>query len=432
MINTKQKNPLGNRLVVATVKMVVFACYLGMFYATLPIAGAQTVIGGSTPEPSSMLDVQSTSKGVLFPRMTASQRDAIASPATGLLIFNTDISSLEINLGTPASPSWQVIIRGPGTVATLDCNNFRFVGANLRSTVAASGNSVRIPYTGGNGWKYDGQTVASTGVTGLTATLAAGSFATGADSLTYTITGTPNADGLAAFALDIGGQSCTLNIVVGCGAYVAAGQWKVFSCYNLGAANTSADPFTPSWEINGNYYQWGANPTCFELDGTPPTCPSTVYGAAGPFGNSTSDDNDGGFAGWNLTPAADQAWVDAPATKTADDPCPFGFRVPSEADWTGVINTALNPQSDAAGSTWSSSSTNYVTGMNFGAYLMLPAAGQRRSINNGSLFNRGSSGYYWSSSVNGPSAWSLYFIFVGAFESSSTRTNGLSIRCIAE
>ena len=92
--------------------------------------GAQTKIGGLIPDPSAMLDVQSTAKGVLFPRMTASQRNAIVSPATGLMIFNTDISSLEINLGTPASPSWQVIIR-PGTVATLDCNNFRFVGPNL-------------------------------------------------------------------------------------------------------------------------------------------------------------------------------------------------------------------------------------------------------------------------------------------------------------
>ncbi len=45
---------------------------------------------GSTPDNSAMLDVQSTTKGMLVPRLTAAQRDAIASPATGLLVFVTD------------------------------------------------------------------------------------------------------------------------------------------------------------------------------------------------------------------------------------------------------------------------------------------------------------------------------------------------------
>jgi hypothetical protein len=45
---------------------------------------------GALPDASSMLDVSSTSKGFLTPRMTLIQRDAIASPATGLLIYQTD------------------------------------------------------------------------------------------------------------------------------------------------------------------------------------------------------------------------------------------------------------------------------------------------------------------------------------------------------
>ena len=43
---------------------------------------------GSPPDPSAMLDVKSTSKGVLIPRMTTAQRDAITNPAVSLLIFN--------------------------------------------------------------------------------------------------------------------------------------------------------------------------------------------------------------------------------------------------------------------------------------------------------------------------------------------------------
>ena len=43
----------------------------------------------STPNPSAMLDVKSTSQGFLPPRMTTTQRDAITSPVAGLTIYNT-------------------------------------------------------------------------------------------------------------------------------------------------------------------------------------------------------------------------------------------------------------------------------------------------------------------------------------------------------
>lgn len=45
---------------------------------------------GSDPDSSAMLDIKSTDKGVLIPRLTAAARDAIVAPAFGLLIYNTD------------------------------------------------------------------------------------------------------------------------------------------------------------------------------------------------------------------------------------------------------------------------------------------------------------------------------------------------------
>jgi hypothetical protein len=45
---------------------------------------------GSSPNSSAMLDVSSTSKGFLPPRMTQAQRAAIASPAAGLMIWCAD------------------------------------------------------------------------------------------------------------------------------------------------------------------------------------------------------------------------------------------------------------------------------------------------------------------------------------------------------
>jgi len=106
-------------------------------------------------------------------------------------------------------------------IASLSCSSANNLGS-LSPGVAASGVSSSIPYTGGNGTAYLAQSVNSTGVTGLTATLSAGNFTTSTGSLTYNITGTPSGSGAAIFAINIGGQSCTLNRAVS--TFALAGQ----------------------------------------------------------------------------------------------------------------------------------------------------------------------------------------------------------------
>lgn len=64
---------------------------------------------GSEPDASAMLDVSSTEKGMLVPRMTSAKRDNISDPATGLLVFCTDDNNFYMNEGTPATPDWQVM-----------------------------------------------------------------------------------------------------------------------------------------------------------------------------------------------------------------------------------------------------------------------------------------------------------------------------------
>lgn len=58
-------------------------------FAAYSIHAQVSISDGSGRDPSAMLDVKSTSKGILFPRMTTAQRDAIANPAEGLTIYNT-------------------------------------------------------------------------------------------------------------------------------------------------------------------------------------------------------------------------------------------------------------------------------------------------------------------------------------------------------
>ncbi|WP_223606152.1 hypothetical protein [Chryseobacterium sp. OSA05B] len=65
---------------------------------------AQVGINTSSPNPSSALDVTSTSKGVLLPRI--SNLSLVTNPATGLVIFDTNKKCISQNVGTPAAPDW--------------------------------------------------------------------------------------------------------------------------------------------------------------------------------------------------------------------------------------------------------------------------------------------------------------------------------------
>ena len=90
-------------------KSLLVALALG----ALPCAAlAQVSISATptTPDASAILDVSSTTKGLLAPRMTQAQRIAIATPATGLVVYQTDgTAGLYCNNGSPASPLWQLL-----------------------------------------------------------------------------------------------------------------------------------------------------------------------------------------------------------------------------------------------------------------------------------------------------------------------------------
>ena len=93
---------------------------------------AQVGIGTSTPNQSSILDVESTSKGFLIPRLTASQRDNISNPAAGLMVYCTNCclsgSSLAFYNGTswenvPDCTTREDVIAG-ASIVTANANDF--------------------------------------------------------------------------------------------------------------------------------------------------------------------------------------------------------------------------------------------------------------------------------------------------------------------
>ena len=100
-----------------------------------------------------------------------------------------------------------------GSISTLNCSSTTNSGTLTQGIVATEVSST-VPYAGGNGGELSEQIVNSTGVPGLVATVSDGTFANGSGYLTFTITGSPAGSGTANFALNIGGQTCTLTWVV--------------------------------------------------------------------------------------------------------------------------------------------------------------------------------------------------------------------------
>ncbi|WP_299127978.1 hypothetical protein [uncultured Winogradskyella sp.] len=96
----------------------------------LPIStlNAQVGIGTTNPDPSSQLHIQSSNSGLLIPRLTSAQRDAIAAPAVSLLIFNTDSNSFEYNSGTAAVPNW--VLLSNSIIVSNDPNNQLNIGTD--------------------------------------------------------------------------------------------------------------------------------------------------------------------------------------------------------------------------------------------------------------------------------------------------------------
>lgn len=78
--------------------------FLLLFFFLLTFIGnAQIGIGTVTPNVSSVLDISSTTQGMLAPRMTTAQKNAIASPADGLIVYDTDLKAFYFYLSTTTS-----------------------------------------------------------------------------------------------------------------------------------------------------------------------------------------------------------------------------------------------------------------------------------------------------------------------------------------
>ena len=113
---------------------------------------------GSVADPSAILDAKSNNKGFLPPRMNTSNRNAIASPAAGLIIYNTDCNDIQVYNGmvwVPVGNSGLVAAPGSVTGPAIVCPDATGVVYTCSTVSGASGFNWVVPYgaviTGGQG-----------------------------------------------------------------------------------------------------------------------------------------------------------------------------------------------------------------------------------------------------------------------------------------
>jgi hypothetical protein len=99
-------------------------------------AFSQVGIGTANPDASSVLDITSTTRGLLPPRMTTSERDAINSAAKGLILFNTTLNTLQVNKGDATTVNWVNL----GMPTATDAGQMNYWNGSAWLTIATTAN----------------------------------------------------------------------------------------------------------------------------------------------------------------------------------------------------------------------------------------------------------------------------------------------------
>ena len=234
--------------------------------------------------------------------------------------------------------------------------------------------------------------------------------------------------------------------------------WLTFMCYNLGVAENTKTmtiaqqmAYKPSGgtasqdeTVYGAFYQWGRTTDGHEKRNSPSVdTKATVFdingqaSASSHVGKFVKGSND-----WR-NPSSNTLWYNN--GKTGGDPCPPGWRVPTNTEWCSIINGNTNSQTGiptsgattASGNYWkwnSSGTQGWTVSPDGGSNitLFLPAAGYRNYDN--TIQNVITYCSYWSSTPDvSPSS---YYVSNSSTNLSPNtayyRSAGMSVRCVAE
>ena len=150
-------------------KKTLFILTFIILHSSFTILGAQSVINmevgintdNADPDASAMLDIKSTNKGFLYPRMTTVQRDAIPNPSLGLTIFNLDDKCTDIYGGSNWMKDCPLVFASSISGPEAWSQKADFSGSARNSAVAFSINGKGYIGAGFDGsstkdfWEYD-------------------------------------------------------------------------------------------------------------------------------------------------------------------------------------------------------------------------------------------------------------------------------------
>ena len=359
---------------------------------------SQMGIGIPNPHTSAILELSSKEKGLLLPRLTDAERNAIKQPALGLVIFNTEKNCIEIYVGSV----WHNLCGNNG-IAVIDsytCNTNEAGEMMIGVPVSGVSQTITARVT------TPGSYAISATANGVTFS-AAGHFTTTGDrKVVLQATGVPVSTGFHYFIIDTNGATCSFRRETKIHT-VKTGSGLIWMAYNLGA--TAVPTSKTDVAQYGDYYQWGRESDGHEKkdSGTVDTQSPTDSPGHSSFIIKHSD--------WASAPSAD-LWRGA---LNINNPCPSGFHVPSKAEWDQEIAYSKITDSDTA--------YNSVLKLTVGGY---------RDLSSGKLSNDVSqTGYYWSTSTTSGNTNKAETRIKSSSVSTNTggrRGHGENVRCIQD
>ena len=404
---------------------------------------------GTAPDASAGLDVSFNNRGFLPPRLTTNQRDAIANPAAGLMVYNTTFGCLQVNEGTPSSPYWICITgiyidastNGTGIVSGYGTDGGCAAPVFSDDLIEGEDASAITLTVQANVTTLGTYTLVAGPTNGVTFT-ASGTFTSiGCQDIVFTASGSPTTAGSTTWeAISNPIMSATATVLppppVFSANYVhcdPANPTVIVEVLSPATGRTWMDRNLGADQLPtvqndgagyGSLFQWGRfadGHQCVNHFGINPNySTSGVYSSSSQA--SSSDPNQGNawdglfFLSFNnpfdwLSTQNTFLWQ---GVGGANNPCPSGYRIPSI------------PEFQAEAATWS-------TMNNAGAFaspLKIPQQGQRiRS--NGNL-GYSASAFYWTNTVDGIRTRGFLINAATTGSVNNDRAFGNPVRCIKD
>ena len=419
-----------------TTKIILLAILMSIGISST----AQVAINndGSSPDASAILDVKSTTGGLLIPRMTTSEIQSISIPADGLQVYNADSGKLYIFVATVFE--WKEVSYGSGAFSPFanitigsggSCNNSIVMGTytqgeyltfseyvTIEVDVLSSGSySITTDTINGYSFSTNG-TFSNTGINYVN--LAGSGLPNSVQTDIFTLTGSNN------------GGTCIFSVIVGSGGGPACGEpftdsrdGKSYQTVQIGTQCWMAENLNIGIKINGVDNQTDNSiieKYCYD-------------------DNTSNCDIYGGLYLWN------EVMQYTSSGNGIQGICPSGWHLPTDDEWKqlemelGMSQSQADAQdlrgTDEGGKLKETGITHWFSpntgATNSSGFTALPGGIRYNS----GLFNNTISqyGYFWSSNENSNNeAWgrNLSFVhqLVGRYD--CYKASGFSVRCIKD